>query len=143
MWGVHPRQPDAGLFGQALEPAGGTVPVHPGTPGGQQDGSGRPFVDGPLDRAADRRRQWDKDHLAALPADAQHPVAVLLAQVLDVAAGGLEDPQAQQPQHRDQREVAQVGRGPGGGEQRLELQMSQSQSRGLGRHVRAADVLGG
>ena len=68
---------------------------------------------------------------------------MLLAQVLDVAAGGLEDPQAQQPQHRDQREVAAVRRGPGGGEQRLELQMSQSQSRGLGRHVRAADVLGG
>ncbi len=54
--GVHPRQFDTGLFGQAAEPAGGAVPVHPGTPGGQQDGSGRPFVDGPLDRAADRRR---------------------------------------------------------------------------------------
>ena len=56
---------------------------------------------------------------------------------------GLEDPQAQEAEHRDQCEVASVGRGSGGGEQRLELQVGQSQGRGLGRHVGSADVVGG
>jgi hypothetical protein len=89
------------------------------------------------------RGQRGKDDLAALAADPEHPVAVLLGDVFDVAAGGLEDPQAQEPQHRDQREVVSVRRGPGGGEQRLELQVGQSQGRGLRRHVGSADVVGG
>jgi hypothetical protein len=37
--------------------------------------------------------------------------------------GGLEDPQAQEAEHRDEREVASVGRGPRGAEQGLELEM--------------------
>jgi hypothetical protein len=49
-------------------------------------------VDGP----ADRGWQRDLDHLAALAAYAQDPVPVLLAEVGDVRAGGLEDPQAEQ-----------------------------------------------
>jgi hypothetical protein len=36
-------------------------------------------------------------------------VAVLFAEVVDVAAGGLEDPKPEQTQHRDQGEVAPVG----------------------------------
>jgi hypothetical protein len=36
-------------------------------------------------------------------------VTVLLAQVGDVGAGGLEDPQAGQPGHGHQREVAWTG----------------------------------
>jgi hypothetical protein len=35
-------------------------------------------------------------------------VAVLLAEVGDVRAGGLEDPQAEQAEHRHQREVGWV-----------------------------------
>ena len=84
---------------------------------------------GPLDGTADGRRQRDEHDLAALPADPEHPVAVLLAEVIDVAAGGLEDPQAEEPEHRDEREVATVGRGPRGSKQRLELQVAQSQGR--------------
>jgi hypothetical protein len=53
-------------------------------------------------------------------------VAVLLTEVFDVAAGGLEEPQPQNPEHRDEREAASVGRGPRGSEQCLELQMTQS-----------------
>ena len=33
---------------------------------------------------------------------------MLLAQVADVGAGGLEDPQAQQPEHGDQRKVIRL-----------------------------------
>jgi hypothetical protein len=62
---VHPRQLDTCLVGEASQPAGGAVPVH--------------------------------------------PVAVLFAEVVDVAAGGLEDPKPEQTQHRDQGEVAPVG----------------------------------
>jgi hypothetical protein len=36
-------------------------------------------------------------------------VAVLFAEVGDVRAGGFEDPQAQQAEHGDQREVAGAG----------------------------------
>lgn len=67
-------------------------------------------------------------------------MAVLFADVFDVAAGCLEDPQTEEPEHRDEREVASVSRVLGGGEQRLELQVGQAEGRGFGRHVRPADV---
>ena len=69
----------------------------------------------------------DQDDLGALAAHPQHPVAVLLAKVGDVRAGSFEDPQAQQAEHGDQREVAPVRRVPGGGEQGLELQVGEPQ----------------
>jgi hypothetical protein len=50
---------------------------------------------------------------------------VLLAEVGDVGAGGLEDPQAEQPEHGDQREVARIGGLPGGGEQGPGLQVGE------------------
>ena len=82
-------------------------------------------ADRPVDGPADRWRQRDQDDLGALAAHAQHPVAVLLAEVGDVRAGGLEDPQAQQAEHGHQREVVRVRRFPGGGEQGLELQVGE------------------
>ena len=48
---------------------------------------------------------------------------MLLAEVADVRAGGLEDPQAQQPEHGHQGEAVLVGGLAGGGEQGLELQV--------------------
>jgi len=59
----------------------------------EQDRAGRPGADGAVDSPPDRRRQRDQDHLAAFAADAQHPVAVLFAEITDICAGGLEDPQ--------------------------------------------------
>jgi hypothetical protein len=56
-------------------------------------------------------------------------VAVLLAEVGDVRAGGFEDPQAQQAEHGHQREVAWAIRLPRRGEQGLELQVGESQGR--------------
>jgi hypothetical protein len=63
--------------------------------------------------------------IGACAAYPQHPVAMFFAQVGDVCAGGLEDPQAEQPQHRDEREVAGMGGLPGRGEQGLELQVGE------------------
>jgi hypothetical protein len=45
-------------------------------------------------------------------------VAVLLAEFPDVVAGGLEDAEPQQSEHGDEREVAEVRRVFGCGEQR-------------------------
>ena len=82
-------------------------------------------VDGP----ADCRRQRDQHDLVAFAADAQHPVAVLFAQVADVGAGGFEDPQPQQAEHGHEREVARMRGLAGGGEQGLELQVGEPQGR--------------
>ncbi len=67
--------------------------------------------------------QRDQGDFGAFPVDPQHPVAVFFAEVGDVGAGGFEDPQAQQAEHGDQREVALVCGLAGGGEQGLELQV--------------------
>jgi hypothetical protein len=69
-------------------------------------------------------------------------VAVLLAEVRDVAASGLEDTKPKQTQHRDECEVAAVGRLLRCGQQPLELKVRQTQGRGFGWDVRAAHVLG-
>ena len=49
-----------------------------------------------------------------------------LGEVGDVGAGGLEDPESEQAEHRDQGEVVGVGRLPGRGEHGLELQVGQA-----------------
>ena len=89
--------------------AAGGVAVHPGAAAVEQDRPADPGTDRLIDGSADGWRQWDENHLAAFAAHAQNPVTVLLTQVGDVRAGGLEDPQAQQPQHGHQREVPPVG----------------------------------
>ena len=92
--------------GQAPQAAGRGVAVHPGAVAVQQD---RPTVPGagrPVDRPAHGGWQRDQDDLGAFAAHPQHAVAVFLAQVGDVGTDGFEDPQAEQPEHGDQREVA-------------------------------------
>jgi hypothetical protein len=54
---------------------------------------------------------------------------MFFAQVGDVSAGGLEDPQAQQPEHSHEREIMPVAGLAGGGEQGLELQMGEPRGR--------------
>ena len=95
--------------------------------GVQQDRTAVPEAYRPVDGPADRWRQRDQDDLGALAAYAQDPVAVLLAEVGDVSAGGLEDPQAQQAEHGHQGEIARVHRFSGSSEQDLELQMGEPQ----------------
>ena len=69
-------------------------------------------------------------------------MAVLLAQVADVSAGRLEDPQPQQAEHGYQREIVRVGRLAGGSQHRLDLQVGESDRGRLGRDRGPADMLG-
>jgi hypothetical protein len=85
------------------------VPVHPGASAVDQDRPSRAAADGLVDGPADCGRQRDQDHLAALATHAQDPVAVLFAQIGDVGTSGLEDAQAEQPEHGYQREVTRAG----------------------------------
>jgi hypothetical protein len=55
-----------------------------------------------------KNAQCDQDDFGAFAADAQHTVAVFFAEVGDVGPRGFEDPQTEQAQHCDQREVADV-----------------------------------
>ena len=106
---------------------GGRVPVHSGAVAVKQD---RPPGSGaycPVDGPADRWRQRYQGDLGTFAAHAQDPVAVFFAEIGYVRGGGLEDPQAQQPEHGYRREIARVRRFPGGGEQGLELQVGEPQ----------------
>ncbi len=118
---VRPGNPHPGGFGQPLQTTGGSVAVHPGTPAVEQDGAADAGANRPVDGPAGSWRQRDQDHLGAFAAHAQHPVTMFFAQVGDVSAGGLEDPQAKQPEHSHEREIMPVAGLAGGGEQGLEL----------------------
>jgi hypothetical protein len=72
-------------------------------------------------------RQRDQHDFRAFAADSQHAVTMLFANLSDVGAGGFEDPQAKQPEHRDQGEVVRVCRLAAGGEHSFELQVGESQ----------------
>ncbi|WP_405072075.1 hypothetical protein OG558_22585 [Kribbella sp. NBC_01510] len=85
------------------------MPVHPGAARRQQDRSSRPVVDGAFDGPANGWGKRNQGDLVALAVHAQIPVAVLFAEIFDVAAGGLEDPQPEQTQHRYQGEVEPTG----------------------------------
>jgi hypothetical protein len=93
--GMRPRDLDTGGLGKLMQLAGGHVPVHPGAAAVEQDRPARAVPNRPVDGPPDRWRQWDQDDLGALAASAQDPVAVLLAEIGDVRASGLQDPQAE------------------------------------------------
>jgi hypothetical protein len=105
---VHPRHADARRVGQLPESAGGGVSVHPRAVDVAQDRSGVAAVGGSVDRTGYRRWQWDQYGLVSFAADLEYAVAVFLAEVADVGAAGLKDPQAEEPQHDDQGEVVDV-----------------------------------
>ncbi len=65
---------------------------------------------------------------------------MLLTEIGDVAGAGFEDPQAEQAQHGDEREVVSVGGGACSGSHRLELQMGQAKRRRFGRNAGSTDV---
>lgn len=64
-----------------------------------------------------------RDDLAALAAYPEDTVVVLLAEVADVRTAGFEDPQPQQAEHGDQREVVRVAGLSCGGDQCFELEV--------------------
>ncbi len=90
------------------EATSGGVPVHPRPATVQQDQARSPTTDGAVNGTTDGERERDEDNLGALAAHPQYAVAVLLAEVGDVRAGGIEDPQTEQPEHGDESEVAGV-----------------------------------
>jgi hypothetical protein len=124
MW---PGNAHPGGVGQEPQAASRNVAVHPGAAAVEQDRAAGAVADCLIDGPPDGWRQRDQDHLGAFAAHAQHPVAVLFAEVGDVRAGGLEDPQAEQPQHGHQGEVGRIGGLPGRGEQGFELQVGEPQ----------------
>jgi hypothetical protein len=69
-------------------------------------------------------------------------VAVFFAEVGHVGAAGFEYPQAEQAQHRDEREVVTVGGFSGGGEQGFEPQVGEPEGGRLRQYGGPADVLG-
>jgi hypothetical protein len=75
------------------------VSVHPAAAGIEQDRSAGARAYCLVDGSADGWRKGGQDDFGALAAHAQHPVAVLFAEVGDVGGGGLEDPQAEQSEH--------------------------------------------
>ena len=89
--------------------AGGGVPVHPLAARVEQDRPCRPAAEGAINRAGDRGRQRDKDHFGSFAAHPEDAMAVPLARVGDVGAGGFEDSQAEESKHRDEGEVGRVG----------------------------------
>jgi hypothetical protein len=66
---------------------------------------------------------------------------VLLAQIVDVGANRLEDPQAEESQQADEPEVERVGRFASGREHGFELQVRQPKGGRLWRHGRATHVV--
>jgi hypothetical protein len=114
--------PNAGCLRESPQAPGRRAAVHPGAAAVEQDRAARAGAYRLVDGAPDGGRQRDQDDFGAFAAHAQHPVAVLFAEVSDVRAGGLEDPQAEKAEHGHEREVAGVAGLAGGGEQGLELQ---------------------
>jgi hypothetical protein len=111
---------DPGAAGSIADDPPGAVPVQPSPVRGQEHRPAGPFPDGQVDRAGCPRRQRDGDDLAALAGDRQRPVPALEAQVLDIGAGSLGDPQAVERKQGDQRMLCRRAE-PGGHQQGAEL----------------------
>ena len=126
---MRPGDPYPSGTGQAPQVAGGSVAVHPGAAAVEQDRAAGTGADCLVDGPCYGWWQRDQDDLGAFATDTQYPVPVLFAKVSEVRTSGFEDPQAEQPEHGHQREVARVRRVPGCGEQGLELKVSESQRR--------------
>jgi hypothetical protein len=78
---MRPGDRHASSFGQVPQPASGGVAVHPGTAAVEQDRPSGAAADSLVDGPANGREQWQQHNLGALPAHAQHPVAMLFTKV--------------------------------------------------------------
>jgi hypothetical protein len=87
------RLADPGAAGDLADDPPGAVPVQPPPVMGQEHRPVCALGGDQVDRPGGARRQRDGDHLAALAGDGQRPVPAFQAEVLDVGAGGLGDPQ--------------------------------------------------
>lgn len=76
--------------------------VHPGLVAVEEYGPGDTAADGVVQGTAGGWRERDEYDSGAFADDAEHPVAVSLAEVGDVRPGGLEDAEPEQAEHDDQ-----------------------------------------
>jgi hypothetical protein len=106
---VRPGRLDASHAGETVQTPRGRVAVHAGAAAVDQDRPASTRSDGPVNGPPGCWWQRDQDHLGALAAHPEYPVAVFLAEIGYVCAGSFEDPQAQQAGHCYQREVARMG----------------------------------
>jgi hypothetical protein len=88
---VRPAGPHSRGSGQAAQAAGGGVSVHPGSAAVERDRPGGPAVYRAVDGKSDGGRQGHGTTLRPLPHTRKYAVPVLLAEVGDVRARGLED----------------------------------------------------
>ncbi len=131
---MRPGDPRSCGLGEVSQAPGGSVPVHPGAAPVEQNRPAGTAASRPVDGPADGWWQRDEDDFGAFSAYAQDPVAVFFAKVSDVRAGGFEDPQAEQPEHGHESEVARIRGLAGCGEKGFELQMSEPEGRRFGGH---------
>jgi hypothetical protein len=90
---VRPGRTDACGFAEPVQAAGSCVPVRPGAAAVERGRPAGPVAGCPVGGPAGGWRQWDRDHLGVFAACALDPVAVLVAEIGDVRAGGFEGPQ--------------------------------------------------
>ena len=126
---MPPDGPDSGGCCKPSQAASGCMAVHSGAAEVEQDRPVKAVTDRLVDGPPDRWWQRDQNDLAAFAAHAQHPVSMLLAQIADVRASGLEDPQAKQPEHSHKGKVVQARRLAGRGEQGLKPQVGEPPGR--------------
>ena len=132
---------DPGAAGNLADDPPGAVPVQPPPVRGQEHRPVHALADGQIDRSGSARRQRDGDDLAALAGDGQSPVPAFQAQVLDVGASSLRDPQPVQREQGNQRMLDRRAE-PRGYQQGPELVAIQSDGMRLVIQPRTADVSG-
>jgi len=119
---------DPGTARDLADDPPGAVPVQPPPVRSQEHRPAGTLADGQVNRPGGARCQRDGDYLAALTGNRQRPVPALQAEVLDVRAGGLGDPQPVQGEQGDQRMLGR--RAEPGDQQSAELVAGPARRRG-------------
>jgi hypothetical protein len=102
---VHAGKPEAGVVGESAEAA---EAVHAAAQGVEEQWPVSAVGGGAVHGSCDGRRKGDQDDLVALADDAQHAVAVLFADVVDVGCACFEYPQSEEAEEADEGEVGGV-----------------------------------
>jgi hypothetical protein len=97
------RLVDSGAAGDPSHDPTGAVAVHSQTVRPEEDRAFQSFADGQVDRSGGARRERDRDNLAALAQHGEGAVAAFDAELVDVSAECLGDPQPVDREQRDQR----------------------------------------
>lgn len=124
---VHAGRRDVGRLGKCLQAAGGRVTIHPPGVAVEEDRSGSATGDRLVDGTTDSRWRRQQGGLVAVAVHGEDAVTASFAERLHVGTGRLEHAQSKQSEHRDKGEVAAVGGVAAGGEDGLELQVTETE----------------